>query len=285
MDSAALEKVLDLPVESVHTTPYEYRTSHSLEVVDVLLRDGNTMELLLKHLGRSGLDANARLAKPEHLHEPQREIEAYGVLEHAKLGTATCYAAGPDWLLLEKVRGVELWQVGDMAVWANVARWLSRMHRLFSGQQLTAPHFIDYEASLFRRWVADATAREPRLKQVADRCSRAIELLQSQTRTLVHGEFYPSNVLVAGERVVAVDWEMTGTGPGVLDLAALITGLPAEDRETVVAAYGDAGVIEIDAARLLLAAHWIGRAGWTPPREHARDWFREAAEAAERLET
>ena len=42
----------------------------------------------------------------------------------------------------------------------------------------------------------------------------------------IHGELYPSNVLV-GERtgrICAVDWEMAGIGPLLLDLAALTSG-------------------------------------------------------------
>ena len=35
------------------------------------------------------------------------------------------------WLLLEKVAGVELWQVGDFAVWEDVARWLGAFHARF----------------------------------------------------------------------------------------------------------------------------------------------------------
>ena len=54
------------------------------------------------------------------------------------------------------------------------------------------------------------------------------EWAAARPRTFLHGEFYPSNVLiedaVEGPRVRPVDWEMAGLGPGLADLAALISG-------------------------------------------------------------
>ena len=73
-----------------------------------------------------------------------------------------------------------------------------------------------------------------------------IEALLSLPKTVIHGEFYASNVLVAegseGTRVAPVDWELAAAAPGAIDIAALVSGnWPEADREEIVAAYRCAG--------------------------------------------
>jgi aminoglycoside phosphotransferase (APT) family kinase protein len=116
-------------------------------------------------------------------------------------------------------------------------------------------------------------------------------------KTVIHGEFYASNVLVAGEasvpRVCPVDWELAASGPGLIDLAALVSGGWAEeDREAIVSAYRSAaGTVafspeQLDLARLHLAVQWLGWAppNWTPPEGQRHDWLGEALELVERLD-
>jgi len=109
--------------------------------------------------------------------------------------------------------------------------------------------------------------------------------LASLPPTFIHGEFYPSNVLVSdapsARPICAVDWETAGIGPGVLDIAALTAGAWSDaDRHRIVRAYVDAcppsrrpQPRDVEQARLLLAARWLGLRGrWSPPRQHAHDW-------------
>ena len=61
-----------------------------------------------------------------------------------------------------------------------------------------------------------------------------LERLDELPRAFVHGELYPSNVVIASDgprqpRVAAVDWELAGVGPFALDLAALTAGWSQED--------------------------------------------------------
>jgi hypothetical protein len=86
-------------------------------------------------------------------------------------------------------------------------------------------------------------------------------------------------------------------GPGLLDLAALTGGTwtPAE-RERLVLAYHAAWAAAgrtaslsdlreaLACARLQVALQWIGWSRrWSPPAEHAHDWFGEAERAAREL--
>jgi aminoglycoside phosphotransferase len=285
MDAAALSGILKRSVSSVKRSPYPYGTSHRLELVDVLLEDGSELQLLLKYLNHSDSGTSSSTIKPPFLLDPQREIQAYRLLASADLGVPVCHAASDDWLLIEKVPGVELWQLGELDAWAQAARWIARLHGHFRRTPpLSSQHLIRYDADYMRLWPERALSREPQVAKMLSRHERAVELLIAQPITFVHGEFYASNVLVAGSRVAPVDWEMAGLGPGVLDIAALATGWEKTKHDVLVNAYGAVPPDALNAARLHLALQWLGwSADWTPPAEHSRDWLAEAFDAAERL--
>jgi aminoglycoside phosphotransferase (APT) family kinase protein len=247
----------------------------------VTFADGTALELLLKDLARP------HDAKPAFLHDPAREIETYRrILAPSGVGAPAFHGAivnGRFWLLLEKVEGTELWQVGDVGVWRAVARWLARMHSTLA-QYVDEPHLLRHDADSYRLWLRRAQARVDGLEPVAEVHDAVVERLRSLPQTVIHGEFYASNVIVQGSRVCAVDWETAAVGPGLLDLAALTTGWTGDEYSAIVRAYGDADEEALECCRLQLAVRWLGWSrDWMPPGEHARDWRADALAAAERL--
>jgi aminoglycoside phosphotransferase (APT) family kinase protein len=202
------------------------------------------------------------------------------------LGTPAVFAHGDDWLLLEKVEGTELWQVGDLEQWKAVARWLKRFHTLFAVSPPASQRLINYDAACFRSWVQRAHRLfGSALDGIVAAHDAVVETLCRMPVTFIHGDFYASNVLVAAGRVAAVDWEMAGVGPGLLDLVALSSGTWIDDeREAIIAAYGEVDPVELDCCRLQVALQWLGwSSSWSPPREHARDWLADVNAAATRL--
>src|SRR5439155_14698205 len=140
----------------------------------------------------AALTERARAAKLDFLHDPGREIEVYRtLLDGAELGTPALAgaAADPDrgryWLAVEKVPGVELYQL-ELEHWHEVARWLGRMHDRFVGLA-AAGRLLRYDRSFFELWPARADVHPPGYEAVIDR-------LASLPTTLVHGELYASNV-------------------------------------------------------------------------------------------
>jgi aminoglycoside phosphotransferase (APT) family kinase protein len=265
---------------------YPYTTSHPLEELEVSLSDGTQRLLLRKDLRPDALDARARRAKPAVLDDPGREIEAYRLLAPHALGTPSIFAYGDDWLLLEKVEGTELWQVGDLEQWKTVARWLRRFHSLFAASPPASQRLINYDAAYFCSWIRRAHRLVgSALDSIVAEHWTVVETLCRMPVTFIHGEFYASNVLVAAERIAPVDWEMAGVGPGLFDLVALSSGAwSEEEREAIIAAYGNVDPIELDCCRLQVALQWLGwSSSWSPPPEHAHDWLAEATAAATRL--
>ncbi len=160
------------------------------------------------------------------------------------------------------------------------------MHARFATRPPSAPPLLRRDAALHRLLLARARdALGARLTPaLATAAEGAIARLDALAPTLLHGELYPANVLVAGERIAAVDWEMAALGPGVLDLAALLAGWQDGERAAIVAAYGPVDPADLAAAELVLALQWLGWAqGWEAPAEHRRDWLADARAAAERL--
>ena len=260
---------------------WEYASSVPIECLCV---DG-CPPLLFKDLGaRTG-------PAPEFVVDPRREIEVYA--RHLDgLDAPACIAAVGSadraWLVLEHVDGVPLWQAHGALPWLATARWLARLHARPAPPP--AGRLLVRDRTHLARWVERALALAPpgTLDGVGPAALAAVDRLAGLPWSLIHGELYPSNVVVEdGRRVRPVDWEMAGLGPGLLDLAALISGdhHPRLRRAIVVAYAREAGVSATDprfqaalaAARLLVALQWLGWApGWAPPVEHAHDWAAEA---------
>jgi hypothetical protein len=282
--AAELTRVLGRQVTTVERSPSPYRTSFLLDELRVELADGTTLQLVRKDLRRSALGAIAHRVKPEFLHDPGREVEAYRLLAGRRLGTPVYYGAGRGWILLEKVPGVELAQIGELEDWQRAARWLARLHATFAGTPPCSRLLLDHDAAYYRLWPRRAAARAPEVSWIAARYEPVVERLVALPRTLIHGEFYASNVLVAGERVAPVDWEMAAVGAGLVDLAALVTGWTGEERAAILAAYPGVDDLAMAACRLHLALQWLGwSTDWTPPPAQAYDWLGEVRETAERL--
>jgi hypothetical protein len=311
-----LESVLRRRVRTMSRRPNDYCSSYAIEDVELTFEDGGPLALVFKDVAASALTAAAGEAKPAAVLDPHREIEVYrDVLGPARLDVAACYGTVADpgegryWLFLEAIDGVPLWQAGEPA-WDAAARWLAALHG--RGAPIRQGHLLDYDAAYLQSWLERALAFAPEgaLDSVAAGWRRVIERLSAWPRTLVHGEFYPSNVLVrrgrpgivpedlAGGRtgIVPVDWEMAGIGPGLLDLAALTSGSwSAGARERLALAYRDALPRAVrpsaddllDAlmhCRLYIAVQWLGWSqDWSPPAEHAHDWLAEAVTTCEEL--
>ena len=285
--------------------PFAAATSHRIDEIGP--------GWLRKDLAPEALLGEARTAKPAFVHDPRREPAVYRELLRPLAIGPHCAASGDDWIVIEQVPGVELWQIGEPGVWVRVATRVAHLHRRLAvavlpghagrgARRRRGPTHADrvpllvHDRRLFAAWRERAAAAGvPPAVLAAHR--RATERLVSIPPTVLHGELYPSNILVrmVGFRldVWPIDWELAGLGPAVLDVAALTAGGWAEpQREAMARAYFDATDRpsgswdafreDLAAARLHLCVQWLGWApGWIPPAEHAHDWLGEALELVE----
>lgn len=309
---AALGEAGRPPAHEFRRRPSEYRSSFPLEELEVDLEDGSNAKLAWKRLEWSGLDDRGRIAKRRFLHDPRREAAVYAlVLEPAALGAPRYYGSAVDperdryWLFVEWVEGRELYQVGERALWEEAARWLARMHTELAVPvgQAASGRLLDHDAAYYRRWMRRArefaratgqpASRARAVDRLGERHGAVVEALLALPKTAIHGEFYAANVLVDTEsaqpRVAPVDWELAAIGPGLTDLAALVSGRwSGEDRAAIASAYAsvaDASLESLDFARLQLAIQWLGwaPAAWSPPKDQRQDWLAEATALSESL--
>lgn len=281
-----------------------YSTSFPIDDVDVSLDDGRTVSLVLKRLDWDVLLAEAAATKPRHLYDPAREVGVYRrLLDSSASGTAHCHAAssGHDgagaWLLLERVNAPALFQVGDRARWHEASAWLAGFHSTFAARvddlRSCGVPLLRRDAAFYASWPERAAAGidDTRLERLRGVYGSVIDRLLAAPPTLIHGEFYASNVLVDDARVCPVDWEMAGVGPAMLDLAALTSGRgwSSEERAAIVDAYfggtgSDDRRADLDACRIHMAMQWLGWSErWSPPPDRTQDWLAEATDAADRL--
>lgn len=307
-----------LSIARLERQPSAYASSFILEELDIKLSDGTVLHLLFKDLSPLALLPDARNIKPAFVSDSRREIEVYQkILPLRPISTATCFGVVVDqqlgryWLFLERIPGVELYQVGELATWQQVAGWLVGLHTGLtaeSGCLDAAAHLLTYNGDYFWQWPRRALAfrkaeqSHRTLEWLNTRYERVVEILMALPRTFVHGEFYASNVLVqdtvTGLRVCPVDWEMAGLGPGLIDLAALTAGkwTEAERMALAQAYYAELTLRQersmswetflgaLDCCRLHLAVQWLGWSPvWSPPDAHAQDWLGEAVILAEKI--
>jgi hypothetical protein len=244
-----------------------------------------------------------RGTRPAFVHDPEREPAAYrSVLGPSGVGPR-CFSSGRDWLEIELVDGVELWQIGDVAVWVAAARALAATHHRLRNMAACRVPFMVHDAELATAWRLRAGGSGVPTSVLAAH-ERAWQRLQGAAPTVIHGDVYPSNVLVRSDaaspepKIIFIDWELIGLGPAVLDVAAITAGAwytPMGDAMTR-GYYETASTLvdslapweswceELDAARLHLCVQWTGWAsGWRPPKSHRRDWIRDARTILERL--
>jgi aminoglycoside phosphotransferase (APT) family kinase protein len=303
-----------------------YASSCTIENLEVELDHGRRLRLVFKDLSPTSLLPTARQVRPGFLYDPQREIAVYrDLLPEGRWGTPVYYGSvtspesGRYWLFLERVAGPLLWQVGRRQAWAAAARWLAALHSEFTAASLRSRcrdggHLLLYDEALYRLWPERAERHLSRSRgsippperrrfvALTRRYDRVIRRLMELPQTFIHGEFYPSNVILRAvgrtPRVSPFDWELAALAPGLLDLGALTSGdWSRDDRRKMIAAYRDRwepvrggrpSLAELEEGvawcQLHLAVQFLGWASdWSPPELHAQDWLDEAVRLAQQL--
>jgi Phosphotransferase enzyme family len=240
------------------------------------------------------------------------EAEVYRhVLQPSRASTSTFYGAyedmttGDTWLILEyldnSLRVHRIPGLKRAAAMTLAARWIGQFHAineaLFSGAPM--PSLITYDAEYYLGWVHRTSLqaghfhqRFPWLTTLCERFEELVAPLLASPQTVIHGEYYPVNVLFRGGTVCPIDWETAAVAAGEIDLAALTSGRwSAEVVRKCELEYqrtrwpeGSPADFEqtLCAARLYLHFRWLGRPNWTI---HAKSLhhFEQLRSAGERL--
>jgi len=195
---------------------------------------------------------------------------------------------GRAWLVLVYLEdGIRIMKVPDGRAMVEAAGWVGRLHRAFEQRDdgvLDAPWLIRYDVLRLRSWVALAAAAVRRVPERDSSVERLIARFQAdgidllvRSTTLIHGEYYPKNVLLAGGRIHPVDWESAAVGPGEIDLAMLTDGWPTALAGECTARYAAARWPEavppefgsrLHWARVCTQLRWLAEHGFHADRLH-----------------
>ena len=255
------------------------------EIVTVRLKDDSRRQLFCKY---GGYDWHSH-----GLWGAAYEVEVYRqVLASVDATTAKFYgaytAAAPNniWLILEYLDDYEqLKNAPQPEAMIETARWLARFHA--ATEELLSkgaiPFLRIHDVAYYRAWaerILEFTASQrssfPWLPTLCRKWEELAESLLLPPTSIIHGDFYGSNVLMGRSVPFVVDWESAAAAVGEIDLAFQTEGWPEEIVKLCEAAYQKARWPEnpppefsrrMQAARLYQQFRWLGdHPEWTSPR-------------------
>jgi hypothetical protein len=292
-------------VTIIDRQPNDYTSTFPSEIVRCRVDDGSELQLFCKYASGGHLDAVYG-----HRGGVAYESAIYRhLLQPSQISTPRLYGAyrdistGDSWLILEYLENnLRLSQLtGVPPPMCLGARWIGQFHRV-SEERLSrdpVPFLIRYDADYYLGWVRRTSlfagplhSRFPWLRTLCERSEEFIALLLTSPLDVIHGEFYPRNILFHGGTVYPVDWESAAIAAGEIDLAALTQNWPAEIAQQCELEYqrvrwpeGSPADFEqrLCAARLYLSFRWLGdRPNWTTHPSSLRT-FAQLRSAGERL--
>ncbi len=284
--TAGLTSVLRSQVIILDRRPNTYMSTFPSEIVRCRVGGGSELQLFCKYAAgghphsvyghRGGVMYEAAVYR--HLLQPSQASTA------KFYGTYMDNPTGDSWLVLEYLdKSLRLSKVTEVPAPTSVAaRWIGHFHRT-SEERLSAipvPFLIGYDAEYYLGWVRRTSLfaghlhqRFPWLGTLCERSEELIAPLLTSPLTVIHGEYYGSNILFRSGTVHPVDWESAAVAAGEIDLAALTDQWSAETARECELEYRRARWPEgspddferrLYAARLYLCFRWLGdRQEWT----------------------
>lgn len=115
-------------------------------------------------------------------------------------------------LFEEYIEGHEIWSEAETEIWCQAATEIATIHSLFWMMSLT-------QSSVPTRQrinnAGNACAYEPELVIAY---TKATSRLKKMPFTLLHGDYFATNVIISNKRPVILDWGSSGSGPYIMDL-------------------------------------------------------------------
>ena len=256
-----------------------YASTFPSEIITCRLGDRKEFRLLCKYAAAAGNEAYGARGGVEYEADVYREL-----LQGMDLSCPGFYGVYRDpsnrrsGLLLEYLAdSVRIYQDPDPdTVFVEAARWIGRFHALCS-TRVSSPSLsflLSYDPEYYRGWArrtletAEQTGAVPRwLETVCKRFDEVIEVLCGAPLTIIHGEYYPKNILVQDRSIYPVDWESAAIACGEIDLATITEGWVQDEAEKLEHEYQQARwphAAPYDFHRVLVAARiyiqlrWLG---------------------------
>jgi hypothetical protein len=225
---------------------YESST-YPVEIIKCKAGSGEVIELFCKYLSgvdsnnnghRGGVEYEADVYSKILRELPFPKINFYGICFIPEINEALMAIE----FLGETLR---MTYSEDPDVLIKASSWIGNFHRLNEGN---TPEFLKrytksyYEIWLnnFNEWTNKYQVTYPWLKKLSDFYKTNSDILMDHSCTIIHGEYYPKNILIKNGIIYPVDWESAAFAPGEIDLASLTEGWDESDIIRAKEAYKNA---------------------------------------------
>ena len=187
------------------------------------------------------------------------------------------------WLLIEYLKGAsrDASKTNDAVI--HAARWIGRFHALnekrISSSQLG--FLRKYDAKYYVGWARRASRLFGRrrierawLPRLCARFEELVPYLLRARKTVIHGEYYPTNVIYQDGKSRPADWQSAAIAVGQIDLAALTQNWPKGMVERLAREYvrarwpgsePDSFRRLFGIARVYMSLRWLGDPGLASP--------------------
>jgi aminoglycoside phosphotransferase (APT) family kinase protein len=261
----------------VRRDPTPYVTTFDCEIVSCRFSDGSRLRVFCKYTPQDGSCSYGQRGGIGYEAEVYRQIlQPSGASVPDFYGCYTDPATGGTWLLLEYLRkSLRAGKISGLRAMKMAARWIGQFHAANAERARLSTSFLTaYDAAYYEGWprraaslARDLGLKVPRLQMLVDRLQREIPKLAALPQTIIHGEYYPHNVMFQAGVVRPVDWETAAIAPGEIDLATLTEGWSPEDTHQLELEYQRARWPEgppkdfqrnLDLARAYMQLRWLG---------------------------
>jgi aminoglycoside phosphotransferase (APT) family kinase protein len=271
-------------VAILHRTPSIFASTYPSEIVTCRADSHGELKLYCKYkaaAGGSSFGHRGGLAYETEVYRcvlealPLSRPKFYGVYEDATTGDMGLILE----YLEESLRVPKGPQPESLL---RAAHWIGRFHAVNEKRLATGPvSFLNrYDSDYYAGWVRRTSnfsrsqlRKFPWVEPLCERFEAFIDILLSSPPTIIHGEYYPHNVLVKHGEIYPIDWESAAVAMGEIDLATLTEAWDGEIARQCALEYRRSrwgGGLEdgferrFSAARLYLSFRWLGeRSDWT----------------------
>jgi hypothetical protein len=293
---AVLARSLDRPsLRIVGRRRNTFLSTLPTEIVDVADDSGFEATLFAKYYLKDDTDYGRPLRGDVEAAVYEHVLPLTG-LPHARFA-ASRVVDGSLWLFTQCVTGWRVNKSPDSAeALTAAASWIGAFHAALAsdGAPIRFPFLEVYDDAFLAGLGARAAESNPYLLDT-DWYERTVDALRSSIGgllrdqlTVIHGEYYPKNILIDGATALPVDWETAAIGPGILDIAML-----SENWGTAIASRAEAAYCRarygtaqprgwadsVLTARVVIGLHWIARFELPPDHRYVEKLSRDARAA------
>jgi hypothetical protein len=177
----------------------------------------------------------------------QELLEPLAVSAPRLIGVFSDIERDEIWLILEYLEnGMRIKLSTDPDAMGLAARWIGQFHATYEDRRQTASmsYLRSYDNDYYLNWVQRTlrysnhlVQKHPWIKPISEHFEKAVAILLNEPLTVIHGEYYPHNILYRDGIVYPVDWESAALAAGEIDLASLTEGWSEEVARECVRQY------------------------------------------------